>query len=686
MYSTRRVFQLILITELLSNVYTRSSCEIHDEEIVCKSSEFYHYDLSLMNTSIIKSGQTLHLVNGYCFGTLTENIHNLTIASYAHKTFLSPFVSPSTLYNLFIYHSNLNVFPTWLCTYNKNLTTIVIDYSDIEQIVVHDLHLCFNLLTLRIMNSYLKLFTSVYNTDIVAHNLYLIGNQLSKISNETGLNLNLFPNLRILDLTYNQVKLISSDSFIPTVSLKEVNLSYNHLEVFQLKNIHHLTSLEKLDLRGNSYLNINDDWYEFLPHLINIHLPYAYFCCNYKNNLKLVNEKQNKKSNFDKSINFFNDDEKEHDNDRNSIITISFHSDQVCYPLPDQTTPCESLFSSASIRFIFSIIVFVSVISNLTALIVNLCRLINSSYNRWSISTILSSNLALADFISSIYLVLVGIIDILFNEDFYIKTHLWTTSHLCSIAGYIYVFGIQASLYALALLTFERFYTILFSFKRQTPWPPKFTVTFISLGWFISFIIASLPLMNVNNFHANSLCVPFRIENVFDRIYLLLLIIFDICFIVIIITCNGLICFNFSKSHVHTSNDARATLKILTLVIAICISRIPLIIFIFLALIIHPTYSHNISRYGLDFNNIKLGILFLQPFSSCFNPFMYSSLSTLKWTRTSTDFERPRPSRKSYGFTRFRSASAVFSRGYHPLRMMSISSLEYRTSSSPNTP
>ncbi|CAF3380773.1 unnamed protein product [Rotaria sp. Silwood1] len=207
-----------------------------------------------------------------------------------------------------------------------------------------------------------------------------------------------------------------------------------------------------------------------------------------------------------------------------------------------------------------------------------------------------------------------------------------------------------------------------------------------SICWLISLTIASLPLINVNNFHSNSLCVPFRVETVFDRFYLSLLVIFDVCFIGIIITCNGLICFNFSKSHVHTLNDARATLKILTLVVAICISRIPLIIFIFVALIIHPTYSFSINDYSFNFNDFKLVILFLQPFSSCFNPFMYSSLSTLKWTRTKTGFERPKSIKRTFEFSRFRSTSVVSNRGYHPLRMMSISSLDYRLSSSPNTP
>ncbi|CAF1023647.1 unnamed protein product [Rotaria sordida] len=686
MYSINIFFHLVFVFGFLSNFYVQSFCNIHDDEILCKPTEFYHYNSSSINNNIIRSGQTLHLTNAYYSGILNENINNLIIDDYPYKTFPLPFISSLTLHNLHIEHTFLNAFPTWLCAYNKNLSFIEINYSHIEEIFEHDLNLCLNLCTLRISNSYLKQFTNSYNIEIYLHSLYLNNNKFLKISNENGLDLNQFRYLRILDLSYNQIQTISSENFNQTLSLTTLDLSFNNLEYFQLNNIKYLILLEILDLRGNNYLHINENWYDYLPHLIKIYFPYAHFCCNYKNNLKILNEKHIKKTKFDQTINEFIDEKEKQYKNENQLMSVSFHSDQVCFPLPDHMTPCESLFSSKFIRFIFLMIVFISVASNLTALIITLFRLIISSYNRWSISTVLSSNLALADFISSIYLVLVGIMDIRFNENFYIKTQLWTNSHLCTLAGFIYIFGIQSSIYALTLLTFERFYTILYSFKRQTPWPPKFTLTFISLGWLISFLIASLPLININNFHANSLCVPFRMETIFDRLYLSLLIIFDICFIGIIITCNGLICFNFSKSYVHTLNDARATLKILTLVIAICISRIPLIIFIFLTLIIHPTYSYNINNYALNFTYIKLIVLFLQPFSSCFNPFMYSSLSTLKWIHTRTEFERPRSIKGSFEFSRFRSTSVVFNCGYHPLRMMSISSLDYRLSSSPNTP
>jgi hypothetical protein len=674
MFFSQLLFNIFLTFELLSNVCITSTCLIHDDEISCKSSDFAHYNSSSINTSLLTSRQTLHLTNTYYSGILIENINKLIIDEYPYKSFLLPFSSSLTLHSLSIEHTILNIFPTWLCKYNKNLSSIEIDYSSIDQILKHDLNLCLNLHTLRISNSYLKQFTNSYNIQISLQFLYLNNNNLTKISNENGLNLNQFSSLRVLDLSYNQIKIISSENFNQTSSLTTLYLSSNNLELFQLNDNKYLTSLELLDLRGNDYLQINKQWYDYLPHLTKIYFPYTYFCCHYKTEMNNLKEKNTRQSEFDQPIN------------ENKLFSISFHSDSICFPLPDQMTPCESLFSSEFIRLIFLIIVFISVISNLSVLIITVFRFITSSYNRWSISTLFSSNLALADFISSIYLLLVGVIDIHFHENFYMKTQLWTKSHLCTFTGFIYIFGIQSSIYALSLLTFERFYTILFSFKRQTSWPLKFTLRMISLGWLISLLIASLPLININNFHANSLCLPFRIETLFDRLYLFLLIIVDLAFVGTIITCNGLICFNFSKSNVHTLNDARATLKILSLVIAVCISRLPLIIFILRALIIHPNYIPNFNSSGLHFNEIKLVILFLQPFSSCFNPFMYSPLSTFKWTRTTNGFERPTPVRKSTEFSQFRSISVGFNRGYHSLRLMSISSLDYRCSSLPDTP
>ncbi|CAF4952463.1 unnamed protein product, partial [Rotaria magnacalcarata] len=223
MNSTSIIFHLIFFLEIFSSLYARLPCEIHDDEISCRSSEFYNFNSSSMNSSMTRSVQAIHLINGYYSGMLADNIHNLTIVDYSYKTFLSPFISPSTLHNLFIDHTFLSIFPTWLCTYNKNLSVIAIDYSNIEQIVEHDLHLCLNLRTLRIINSDLRQFTNSYNVELFLHNLYLNHNHLTEISREHGLSLNQFPYLRSLDLSSNQIKTISSDNFDRTSSLKQLN-------------------------------------------------------------------------------------------------------------------------------------------------------------------------------------------------------------------------------------------------------------------------------------------------------------------------------------------------------------------------------------------------------------------------------------------------------------------------------
>jgi len=659
---------VVILNCCIFSIKSHSNCELHDindDEISCHSSNFTHYNISTINSSYLISPRKLRLTNGYYYGSLNRNIYSLIIVEYPFESLILPFYSPSTLSNLIVEHTYLNKFPTWLCKYNRNLSSIEIDYSHIEQIIEHDLHLCSNLQTLHITHSFLKQFTSREHVLLSISNLYLTHNQISNLS---YLNLDEFPRLRTLDLSYNTIKSISSDNFNRTVLLTKFDLSYNQIEKFHLTSQKFLTSIKILNLRANNELQINKNWSNYFPYLTKISFPYAYFCCNYDSDFKIYKTKQSSAFSLEQSSS-----------------SISFHSERTCFPSPDSMTACESLFPTKFSRFTFLLIVCISVISNLAALIMTIYRLITTSYNRWLSATLFSSNLALADFISTIYLILVGIIDIQFRETFYIKTHLWTKSNLCTFAGFIYIFGIQSSIYALTLLTFERFYTILFSFKRQTPWPPKFTFTVILLGWLVSLLVASLPLINVNDFHSNSLCVPFRIETLFDRFYLSLLILFDLAFIGIITTCNGLICFNFSKSHVHTINDARTTLKILMLNIAICVSRIPLVIFIFLALIVHPTDSNEITNYGLHFTNIKLAVLFLQPFSSCFNPFMYSSLLT-NLTRTTTNFERPKPIRQSKQVSRFRSKSVGFHRDYHPLRMMSITSLDFRFSSQPDTP
>ncbi|UJR35808.1 hypothetical protein I4U23_028556 [Adineta vaga] len=665
----KRLLNLFCILNLLGNLSTISSCINHDTELLCRPFDFSIYNISSFDNNILSSIDTFHLTNSYYSGYLSESINKLIIDEYNYETFTSTFSSTFTLHSLLIEHTILTIFPVWLCTLNRNLSFIEIDYSHLEQILTHDLNLCINLRVLRITNSYLQQFTNTYLSPVFLEDLYLNNNNLTEISIENGLNLNQFPSLHVLDLSFNQIERIFSINFNQTLHLTALYLLNNHLHFIQLNN--YLSPLEILDLQGNPYLEIDKQWHTYLPHLTRIRFPYAHFCCSFKTEQKPLNNKHIENSNYF--------------NDKNLLpITLSSHS--ICSPLPDPMTPCESLFSSKFTRFIFLIIICISFSSNFTALIIATFRFITSAYNRWSISTLFSLNLALADFISSIYLIFIAIIDIRFHENVYLYTQLWIKSYLCTFAGFIYIFGIQSSIYALTLLTFERFYTILFSFTRQTPWPLKFTFSIISLGWLISFMIASLPLIDINNYHVNFLCLPFRMETLSDRLYLSSIIIIDLVFLGIIITCNGLICFNFSKSHVRTMNDARATVKILSLVFVVCISRLPLIIYIFLALMMHSK-TPNDSSFHL--NDMKLAILFLQPFSSCFNPFMYSSLSTFQWTSatsTTTDFERPKPVSRSIRLSQFRSKSLVFNRGYYPLRLMSITSLDYRSSSLPETP
>jgi Leucine-rich repeat (LRR) protein len=657
------LFNLFCIVEFLRNINATSNCLIHEAEVLCGSSSFSHLNISSLANQTLPPVHTLHLSNAYYSGVLLRTTRKLVIEDYPYATLLSPFSSTLTLNSLNIDHTRLKTFPSWLCTYNRNLSSIEMDYSLIEQILEHDLHLCINLYILRITHSNLRQFTSASSVPVHAQYLYLNNNNFTEVSNQSGFHMYAFPSLHILDLSSNRIETIALEHFSRTPSLTRLDLSDNRLRFF---GFGHLSSLAVLDLRGNPLLDVDMSWHSFLPHLTEIYFPYAHFCCQWKSSP----EKAAKKS---------------APNSEQHTYVVSFHVNQVCSPSPDPMTPCESLLASRAIRLLFLLIVGISVSSNLTALIIPIGRFVISSYNRWSISTLFSSNLALADLISSLYLILVWLMDLHFRENFHRSTQLWMQSYSCSFIGFIYMVGIQSSIYALALLTFERFYTILFSFKRQTPWPLKFTLVTIAVGWLTSLIIASLPLININSFHANALCVPFRMETFADRFYLSMLMIIDLCFLSIIIICNGLICFNFSKSHVRTLNDARATVKILSMVLLVCISRLPLVIYICLTLTDHP--SRSLGPRVLELHHIKLLILFLQPFSACFNPFMYSSLSTLQWTSATTSgFERPKPASRPIRLSQLRSKSGGVNRGYYPLRMMSITSLDYRCSSLPETP
>ncbi|CAF0821633.1 unnamed protein product [Didymodactylos carnosus] len=642
-----------------------NGCQIQIDHIYCRPKFRLFHSTSLL--SDLSRTTTLTLTNSYLTGSVASiNIKTLIIEDYPYPIFSDTFES-SSIEIIHIEHTRLTLFPQWLCKLNLNLTTIQIEYSQIISLSKNDFRSCTNLTTLRITYSHLTHFQLPCNGLSQLRYLFLNNNELTTIDTQGLIRLS------TLDLSFNRIVSISSNIFKQASQLRILNLSYNSLEMFNIMDESHLKNLKFLYLQGNVDLKTHPNW-RLLSKLIVVEFPYSYFCCApelLKINYAVYDQTTKEMSNIseldmckiNETLNIikttdnyiethtttYTQQEIQYDttifnkysghplfnrqihsilksngalfgqdvlatSDTHRIMLFEFQESTVCRPIPHAMTPCRNLFSKNVIRLVFIVIVIMALSCNILAVLLALSSIL-TSYHSCSIATVLTSNLAVSDFLYSIYLMSVAIVDYQYAEQFYGKAIFWQSSSSCKIAGFLYTFSSVSSTYALTLLTIERFYTILFSFKRQLTWPYSITICLICFGWFCSFTIALVPLFGMNTFQDNTLCVPFRLITSPDRYFVLILISFGVSSTVIIIYCYGLICLNLSYSHIRTSNDLKATIKILILVSVDLISRFPLLIFLCIYIM---------GYYTLTLDDIEIIILFVQPLNTCLNPLMYS--------------------------------------------------------------
>ncbi|XP_072044882.1 uncharacterized protein [Amphiura filiformis] len=110
------------------------------------------------------------------------------------------------------------------------------------------------------------------------------------------------------------------------------------------------------------------------------------------------------------------------------------------------------------------------------------------------------TNLAAADFIMGIYLIIVAMADLQFGHQFPLKAENWRNSFTCKLAGFLAVFSGEASLFILTLISIERLSAFIWPWKHhlQRLYPRstkgRSNIIAIIVAWMIAFILSSIPI------------------------------------------------------------------------------------------------------------------------------------------------------------------------------------------------
>eukprot|EP00057_Strongylocentrotus_purpuratus_P018546 XP_011673020.1 PREDICTED: neuropeptide FF receptor 2-like [Strongylocentrotus purpuratus] len=101
-----------------------------------------------------------------------------------------------------------------------------------------------------------------------------------------------------------------------------------------------------------------------------------------------------------------------------------------------------------------------SLIGNLTVLVLRLRQ-----EQQLTVQTLLIMNLAVADCLMGIYMIIITSADIYFGSIYFLSAPIWRESHLCTFSSFLAFLSSECSVFTLALMTVDRFVCIIFPFS-----------------------------------------------------------------------------------------------------------------------------------------------------------------------------------------------------------------------------
>lgn len=285
-----------------------------------------------------------------------------------------------------------------------------------------------------------------------------------------------------------------------------------------------------------------------------------------------------------------------------------------CTPEPDAFNPCEDVMGYVWLRVTVWLVLLAALLGNSAVLVVLI-----TGRGKFTVPKFLMCNLAFADFIMGVYLILLASIDIHTLGEYFNYAVKWQNEGGCQAAGFLSVFSSELSIFTLTILTLERWYAISHAIHLNKRLKLRHSLVLMFIGYSFAIILALLPLVGISGYGNVSICLPMKIENGIDSAYVVsLLIVNGVLFLAI--------CFSYISMYLKVkgsattarSNDATIAKRMALLVFTNFACWAPIAFF-------GLTASAGVPL--IDITNSKILLVFFYPLNSCANPFLYAILT-----------------------------------------------------------
>ncbi|PFX25534.1 G-protein coupled receptor GRL101 [Stylophora pistillata] len=316
----------------------------------------------------------------------------------------------------------------------------------------------------------------------------LEGNVIEKIQANSFIKLQ---SLKTLILKRNKLRLLKTGTFEGSTSLTKLDLEENPLEKIEARAFHGLQRLQKLNLSNMDLRTISSEAFYGMDSLTELYL-------HHNKDLQQIPLDV-----FDSvPLTYLKADKFE-------FCCIAKLSGPNCSAPKDLFSSCDDLMANTTLYVCIWILGSIALVGNAFVL---MWRMKTKSDNK--VHSLLLLNLAIADFLMGIYLIIIAGVDVFYRGRYFIYNASWKRSALCQFSGFVSTISSEASVFILTIMTVDRYVTIVHPF-RHIGLSVRGTYIALFITWSVAIVLAGVPVTGIEyfkEFYARSgVCLPLQL-------------------------------------------------------------------------------------------------------------------------------------------------------------------------------
>ena len=312
-----------------------------------------------------------------------------------------------------------------------------------------------------------------------------------------------FPNVNILDLSDNDLAVITFDSVCTLPNLKTLFLSNNPLLTLLNNSIGSLSTcqgIQMLDLSFNSLPAISEQFVNMFPNLRSLNLSQ---CSTQRvsgqgfqpmKQLGLLDLRGCPISEFQAdTFKGLSQLQAVYGDSYKLCCTVAKARDvesNVCHAPVDEISSCQDLLRSNVYRVCLALLNVMALLGNSVSFVFRVASLKGKGSQGFSVFVL---HLCVSDFLMGVYLSVIGVADRMYKNDYVAQDTSWRQSSVCKFAGFLSFLSSEVSAFIVCLITLDRLLVFRFplSFWRFNGTHAQAAAL---LSWLVGLVVAAVPL------------------------------------------------------------------------------------------------------------------------------------------------------------------------------------------------